>query len=266
MARRGRLRLAAGVLVFAVLVALCVVFAPAWLVGATPGLSTAERLKAVNDVRATLLQAFGGLLALGGVALGAYLTSRQLVLNREGRSIDMFTNAIELLAGENEATRQGAVYALEWLAELDPRYNGHVHALLTSFVGLRAPWKPDTPPRDGGGIANDVAAALSVLNRGTVIGPGAASELERVDLRGADLNGLAIPRVCFAGANLENAKLRDAKLTGATLTDVILRNADLRGADLRGADLTGAVLTGAVLDGVESDGATRWPAGSGPPG
>jgi hypothetical protein len=256
----ARCRLAAGVLAFAVLVALCVVFAPAWLVDGAPGLSTAERLKAVNDVRATLLQAFGGLLALGGVAVGGFLTSRQLVLNREGRSIDMFTKAIELLAGENEATRQGAVYALERLAELDARYNGHVHALLTSFVGLGAPWKPGTPPRDGGGIANDVAAALSVLSRGAVIEPGAASELERVDLRGADLAGLAIPSACFAGANLDDAKLRDAKLTGATLTDVILRNADLRGADLRGADLTGA-----VLDGVEADGTTRWPAGFAPP-
>jgi hypothetical protein len=254
------------VLVFAVLVALCVVFAPAWLVGGTAGLSAAERLKAVNDVRSTLLQAFGGLLALGGVALGALLTFRQLQLNREGRSIDLFTKAIEQLAGEHEAMRHGAVYALERLADLDPRYRGHAHALLTSFVCLRAPWEPGTPRRAGGGMANDIAAALGVLSRGGVIEPGDGSELERVDLRGADLTALAIPSVCFAGANLEDAKLRDAKLAGATLTDVILRNADLRGADLRGADLTGADLDGAVFDAVEADETTRWPAGFAPPG
>ncbi|GLY37122.1 hypothetical protein Amsp01_031460 [Amycolatopsis sp. NBRC 101858] len=264
MPARRRLGLAVAAAGFAGLVALCVVFAPAWLAGGPPALSAAERLKAVNDIRSTLLQALGGLLALGGVALGARLTARQLELNREGRSIDLFTKAIEQLAGENEATRHGAVYALERLAELDPRYRGHVHALLTSFVCLRAPWAPGTPRREGG-PANDVAAALAVVGRGAVIEPGAGSELERVDLRGADLAGLAIPRVCLAGANLEEATLTGAKLAGATLTGAILRGTDLRGADLRGADLTGAELDGAVLDGIEADPTTRWPAGFGPP-
>ena len=155
-------------------------------------MSAAERLKAVNDVRATLLQALGGLLALVGVGLGASLTSRQLQLNRESRSIDLFTKAIEQLAGEQEATRQGAVYGLERLAALDPRYRGHIHALLTSFICLRVPWEPGTPRREGR-LANDVAAAFAVLRRGSVIEAGAGSELERVDLRGVDLTGLAIP-------------------------------------------------------------------------
>ncbi|MEV6625303.1 pentapeptide repeat-containing protein [Amycolatopsis sp. NPDC051106] len=265
MTARRRLGIAVVAAGFAGAVALCVVFAPSWLVGSASGLSTAERLKAVNDVRATLVQALGGLLALSGVGLGAYLTSRQLRLNRDGRSIDLFTKAIEQLAGEDEATRQGAVYALERLAELDPRYRGHAHALLTSFICLRAPWAPGTPRREGG-VANDVAAALAVLSRGDVIEPGAGSELERVDLRGADLPGLAIPQVCLAGANLEDATLKGAKLAGATLTGAILEGADLRGADLRGADLMGAELDGAVLDGAEADAATRWPAGFEPPG
>ncbi|MEU8639775.1 pentapeptide repeat-containing protein [Amycolatopsis sp. NPDC048633] len=265
MTARRRLGIAVTAAGFAGVTALCVVFAPSWLVGGATGLSAAERLKAVNDVRATLLPALGGLLALTGVGLGAYLTSRQLQLNRESRSIDLFTKAIEQLAGENEATRHGAVYALERLVELDPRYRGHVHALLTSFICLRAPWASGTPRREGG-VANDVAAALAVLSRGDVIEPGDGSELERVDLRGADLPGLAIPLICLAGANLEEATLKGAKLAGATLTGAILRGADLRGADLRGADLTGADLDGALLDGAEADATTRWPAGFEPPG
>jgi hypothetical protein len=163
--------------VVAVLVVLCVAVAPSWLVGQAPGLGAADRLKAVNDVCATLLQALGGLLALAGIGLGALLTSRQLVLNRESRSIDLFTKAIDQLGAEQEQ-----------LAELDPRYRGHVHALLTSFIGVRAPWRPGTEPREGG-PADDIAAALAALGRGGMIEPGAGSELERVDLRGADLTG-----------------------------------------------------------------------------
>ncbi|SEC77237.1 Pentapeptide repeat-containing protein [Amycolatopsis tolypomycina] len=255
MPPRRKAGLAVAAVVVAVLVVLCVGFAPSWLVGHVPGLGAAERLKAVNDVRATLLQALGGLLALAGVGLGAVLTSRQLVLNRVSRSIDLFTKAIDQLSAEREPTRQGAVYALEQLAELDPRYRGHVHALLASFIRGRAPWQPGTARRDGG-PADDVAAALAALGRGGMIEPGAASELERVDLRGADLTGLAIPRVCFAGANLEGAVLRNANLADATLTGAILRDADLRGADLTGADLADADVTG-----VRADAATRWPGG-----
>jgi len=243
-----------------VLVVLCVGFAPSWLVGQAPGLGAADRLKAVNDVRATLLQALGGLLALAGVGLGAVLTSRQLLLNRESRSIDLFTKAIDQLGAEQEPTRQGAVYALEQLAELDPRYRGHIHALLTSFICSRAPWQPGTTTRRQGGLANDVAAALAALGRGGMVEPGAWSELERVDLRDADLTGLAIPRVCFAGANLEGAVLRNADLAGAALTGTLLRGADLRGADLTGADLADADLTGVL-----ADAATRWPGGFTPP-
>ena len=69
---------------------------------------------------------------------------------------------------------------------------------------------------------------------------GAASELERVDLRDAELDGLDIPQVCFAHSNLDRAHLTGGKLGGATLSDALLRGTDLSGADLRGADLTRA--------------------------
>jgi hypothetical protein len=60
----------------------------------------ADRLNAENDVRSTLLQGFGGLLALGGVALGAAMTLGQVRANREGHTIDLFTKAIEQLAND----------------------------------------------------------------------------------------------------------------------------------------------------------------------
>lgn len=256
-----------GVVVVLGAVVLCVVALPAWLVP-DGGLTVPDRLSAENDVRATMLQALGGLLALGGVALGAAVTLRQVRANREGHTIGLFTKAIEQLASADPSVRHGGVYALELLAELDPGYRGHAHALLTAFVRRHAPWPPFRPEEEvaaeraryHGGLADDIGAALGVLGRGDVIEPGDGSELERVDLRGAELTGLAIPNLCLAHSNLTGANLRDANLAGATLEDVILRDADLRGANLTGANLDGADLTG-----VRADDTTRWPAGYQPP-
>jgi uncharacterized protein YjbI with pentapeptide repeats len=131
-----------------------------------------------------------------------------------------------------------------------------------------------------GGVADDVGAALAVLSRRAMIVDGAGSELERVDLRDAELDGLAIPSVCFAHSNLDRAHLTGARLGGATLSDALLRGTDLSGADLRGADLTRADLDGAILlgadltsaelgnaslRGVITDNTTTWPAGFTPP-
>jgi hypothetical protein len=248
-------------------IALCAVALPAWLMP-DGGLPVPDRLSAENDVRTTMLQALGGLLALGGVAIGAVLTLRQVRANREGHLIGLFTKAIEQLASEDVSVRHGGVYALELLAGLDPAYQGHAHALLTAFVRQHAPWPPVRPEHDlaaeraryHGGASDDIGAAIGVLGRGSVIGPDTWSELERVDLRGAELPGLSIPRLCLAYSNLEGANLRDADLTGATLSDVNLRDVDLRGANLTAADLTGTDLTG-----VRTDDATRWPTGYPPP-
>jgi uncharacterized protein YjbI with pentapeptide repeats len=110
----------------------------------------------------------------------------------------------------------------------------------------------------------------------TMIVDGAWSELERVDLRDAELDGLDVPQVCFVHSNLDRAHLTGARLGGATLSDALLRGTDLSGADLRGADLTRADLDGAILlgadlsnaelgdaslRGVIADTTTTWPAG-----
>jgi uncharacterized protein YjbI with pentapeptide repeats len=196
----------------------------------------------------------------------------------------LFTKAIDQLASDQVSVRHGGVYALEQLSELDARYRGHAHALLTAFVRRQAPWPPvslesevraaRTPVH--GGVADDVGAALAVLSRQVMIVDDAGSELERVDLRDADLNGLDIPHVCFAHANLDGAHLIGAKLAGATLSDALLRGTDLSGADLRGAHLTRADLDGAVLVGADltdaelrdaslrsviADNTTTWPHG-----
>lgn len=131
------------------------------------------------------------------------------------------------------------------------------HALLTAFVCRHAPW-PRVNPESGlpaertpvqGGVADDVAAALAVLSRGKMVVGGNSSELERVDLRDAELREYNFPSACFNHSNLDGADLSDANLAGATLSDALLRKTDLSRADLTGADLTGADLTGLTLMG-----------------
>jgi len=117
-----------------------IVFGPAWLAGPQSGL-TAAQLSAENAVRATLLQ---------GV-VGAVVTFNQVKASREARSIDLFNKAIDLLASDRVSVRQGGVYALEQLSDLDARYRGHAHALLTAFVRQHAPWPPPGYPTSPSG-------------------------------------------------------------------------------------------------------------------
>ena len=266
---RRRAFIACAVLLAVAVLAVCVVFGPVWLTtsggGGVPGagLTAAQRLSAENAVRSTLLSGLGGLLALGGVALGAWVTFGQVRSSREGNTIGLYIKAIELLASDDVSVRQGGVYALELLCDLDASYSGQVHALLTAFVRSHAPWPPTRPEaeldadraRFTGGAADDVGAALAALSRGSMILEGNWSELERVDLRGAELNKLDIPLLCLAHSNLEGATLIDAKLYRATLEDTVLSKTDLSGADLKKANLTRADLKGAVLTGADLEGA-----------
>jgi hypothetical protein len=93
----------------------CLVFLPAWLVqhalgaSTTSALTAADRLQAENEVRSTLLQGLAGLLALGGIALGAVVTLRQVHTSREGQFIDLFTTAIEQMASDKMTVRHSGV-------------------------------------------------------------------------------------------------------------------------------------------------------------
>src|SRR4029453_12178006 len=75
----------------ALLLLACVLFLPRLLVEYDLGAggqftSAAERVKAIHDVRTTLLQSIAGLILLGG----AYLTWRQFLLSREGQITHRF--------------------------------------------------------------------------------------------------------------------------------------------------------------------------------
>jgi hypothetical protein len=179
-----------------------------------------DELKAQNDVRTTLLQALAGAL----LAAGAYLTWRQLQVNREGQITDRYTKAVEQLGHDQLDVRLGGIYALERIARDSPEDRGTIEEVLTTFVRGQAPWPPPSaasaqsaatqlpasatqqsvPPAQSE-IAKDAAlsdgrlvvpqgptahvqAAMTVLGRRPLPPTGLRSlDLTRVDLRMAQL-------------------------------------------------------------------------------
>jgi hypothetical protein len=154
--KRLAVLVAAAVAVVAVLLVACAVFAPAWIVrhdlgaDAGPALSAGDRLKAVNDVRATLLQGLAAAVALGGIGLGAVMTLRQIRVTREGQFIDRFSKAMDQLSSDHLGTRMGGVYAMEQIAEVAPSYRGP-HRGPAGVVRQAARGLAAIPPDGGGG-------------------------------------------------------------------------------------------------------------------
>jgi uncharacterized protein YjbI with pentapeptide repeats len=228
-------------------------------------LTIADRLKAENDVRTTLLQAIGAV----GAALAVVITWRQfqatLVSNREdslnsqeqlrisqeGQVTERFTRAIDQLENTNLDVRLGGIYALERIAKDSARDHGPIMEVLTAFVRERAPWRRDQPPAAAGQILKphiDIQAVLTVLGR-RVIKPEWREprlDLSWTDLRGADLRNTHLERVVIFESHLEQADLREAHLEGADLR-AHLEYVDLSQAHLEGARLDYAYLEGGDL-------------------
>jgi uncharacterized protein YjbI with pentapeptide repeats len=261
--RRGReLRLGPfGLIVLAVVIlGTCIFLLPQLLVPVqTPsleGVEAVERLRLRNErialqnqVRTTLLQAFGGSFVL----VTAYFTWRQIQLNREGQITERFTRAIEHLGTEGKLdVRLGGIYALERIAHDSRSEHGSVVEILTAFVrGHAAPIEQDRdlsalPPLRA--RATDVQAAMTVLGRRTVMGQDYwALQFGGLDLRKANLAGADFRMADFSVAQLSGANLGHARLGDARLPEVDLQEADLTAADLFQADLRQANLRAADL-------------------
>jgi hypothetical protein len=89
-------------------------------------------LVVVESLRATTLQALGGLILLGPL----YFTSRTLQLNRRGQLTERFTRAIDQLGQlepERLAVRLGGIFALEQIALDSEELHWPVLEVLTAF-------------------------------------------------------------------------------------------------------------------------------------
>jgi uncharacterized protein YjbI with pentapeptide repeats len=261
----------------------CVLAIPQWLVRWELGepartLKAADKAKAINDVRTTLLQGIGGVVIL----LGAYVTYRQLQTSREGQVTERFTRAIDQLGHGELDVRIGGIYALERIANDSPDDRATIAEVLTAFVRGHAPWPPRLPRQYVADApieqvpelqvrSPDVQAALTVLARrqpppklegrldlhATDLRKASLFEanLERASLIGARLQGATLTGAQLQGANLQDAQLQGTFLAFAQLQKAFLMNVQLQGAYLIGAQFQGAVLSGAQLQGATLSGA-----------
>jgi hypothetical protein len=246
-----------------------------------------------NNARATLLQAFGGLILVAG----AVATWRQVQLSRHGQITDRMTRAVDQMASDNIYVRIAGIYSLVRLYKDSSEDRQTITDILTAFIRTRVPWtippqtnhQHDTPALEDGMLrlglrAEDVQMALYKL--GDRPHPEAErplylsfadlriASLARRDLRGmycqntnlagAWLQGAQLDGAYLKASDLRQAQLQGARLVNANLNLAHLQDANLHGADLSGADLRQACLDGADLSGIRFDERTKWPKGFNP--
>jgi uncharacterized protein YjbI with pentapeptide repeats len=234
----GRHKIAIGLSALVVLIVLAIISLPELLTHGTFK-SDAQRLKAENDVRTTLVQLVGGTILL----VGLYFTFRTLQLNREGQITERFTRAIDQLGSDKVDVCLGGIYSLARIASESERDHWPIMQVLTAFVREHARWS-DQAGEDSPSLKlpsgatrsppEAIQAALTVLVNRCV---DRERRNQRLDLSHTDLRGAILNRISLKGANL----------TGAHLSEAWLEHADLEGAWLEQADLSGAHLEYAVL-------------------
>ncbi|MFI8841605.1 hypothetical protein ACIGW1_01470 [Streptomyces sp. NPDC053780] len=120
-----------------------------------------DRLKAVNDVRTTLLQVVGGLVVL----FGAYATWRQLRLSQEGLRAtqegyvtDRFSRAVDQLGSDKLDVRIGGLHALWRIAEQSTQDREAIISIQAAYLRTHLPWPPVGPESPAPDVPiNDIA-------------------------------------------------------------------------------------------------------------
>lgn len=196
---------------------------------------------------------------------------QNLQLAQERLITERLTAAITQLGHEHVATRIGAIYALEKIAQESPKQYWTIMEILSAFVRENSGIKPEqeNTVEELGKItkvSTDLQAALTVIGRrnweqdqenqqldlrNTDIRRVDLSNanLQRLDLRGANLTKANLQKANLFAANLEGAKLCSTTLYEANLQSCNLQEANLYGANLNRANLSGANLRSANLSG-----------------
>jgi hypothetical protein len=160
------------------------------------GMTAAERLKAVNDVRTPLV----GFVVLLGSAATVWFTARTHRLGREGQVTDRYTRAVGQLGDAKTPVRVGGVYALERIGHDSPRDRDTIIFVLGAFVreqSRETRKRQDVPPED-------VRAALRVAGR-LLASSATQLDLRDANLRNTDLSNIPAARVMLDGADLTDS-------------------------------------------------------------
>jgi Pentapeptide repeats (8 copies) len=212
-------------LVLAALLAI-IVYLPPQAIAHANSLGEADWLKAVQDLRTTILQGLGGVALLGTL----YFSARTLRLNRRGQLTDRFTKAIEQLGSDKLTVRLGGIYALEQIALDSRELHWSVIEVLTAYLHEHARVDP-TPDveADKKRLPVDHQAIATVIGRRRW-----RQDPEDKRLELAELN---LPGVLWRRAHLRRANLWRANLEGAYLRFAHLERARLVETNLTDAHL-----------------------------
>jgi Pentapeptide repeats (8 copies) len=164
------------------------------------GMTAAERLSAVNDVRSVLVT----LLLAVGAAGGLLFTARTFRLSRETQLTDRFIRAVSQIGNDSLEVRIGGIYALERIGRDSATDRRAVVYMLGAMVRHRSRDSRDV----GVEPAEDVYAALRAISR-LVPASSVVLNLRGADLRNANLRFMRGTQVHLGGADLAGAKLPD---------------------------------------------------------
>jgi uncharacterized protein YjbI with pentapeptide repeats len=260
-----------GIALLAILLA-CVFIVPNYvftrelpITATTEQLKPVELLQAKNNIRTATVQAFGGLVLL----IGAFFTSRQIRLTREGQLTERFGKAIDQLGSDKLNVRLGAIHALARISKASRAERSAVVEILTEHIRT---YSPRSPSRNGTrnillsvgpastsrlngqeGPPTDVQLVMALLARRRIaIAANQAVTLSGVSLGGVDLPKAYLQKVTFRGSDLRGINLLKADLwrsdfEEASLQGAILERANLQRTSLKRTNIEGARLVSAFL-------------------
>ena len=227
-----------------------------------PELTAEQQLKAMNDVRTTLVQALAGLAVAGGLIV-TYRTYRQNQVEQDRtyeqrqteqdriHERELYAKAVEQLGHGQAPVRLGALYSLESLAQDRPQRRQTVVDVLCAY--LRMPYAPPSLP--------DPGAEQEPSQRSTGVLPSAHDPAQELQVRQTAQRLLAKHLRRPPDTSGEDAQRRPPSpdetfwpditldLTGATLVEFNLLEASILYPNFTKATFTGAVFDNATFIG-----------------
>lgn len=250
-----------------------------------------------NDYRQTLVQIFGGVAIIATVWAAvdnARIARESIDLTRQGQIADRTFKAMEMLSQPNNVdAKLAAIYALEQVANEDPKSEWQITETLYNYVLIHSNWSKDSFSKPPGGHQSDMRAIGNYLSRRPYRGeddkclephqcwdyekgtPPRKERLEwdkriinlpHVDLREVFLEGAMLKTANINNSHLEHGWLRQVHLENAYGQEVYLTGADLSDsywlfANLKGAHLNEAQLCRARMQHVYAESADLENAG-----
>jgi hypothetical protein len=250
-----------------------------------------SRFRLRNDVRATLIQAAGGiLLAIGAVTAWRQLRigQGQLELNqrsvedqarlgKERQATEQFSRAVEQIGSTSLDVRIGGLYTLGRLLNDETIDVDEVSEILAAYLRNHAYWPEEESrkPMDEASLlpysllhqrSPDVQVAITVLGRRKRHANFPyTSLLTEVNLRGAVFADGDYQDISFIRANLQYCSFQRANFNGSRLGIADLRKSYFEDAKFLKANFQRCNLTGANefsqadFNGSETDRETVWP-------